>query len=124
MKLCIDQETTRRLNKFFTAKNEDRCISLTNLKLGSLTLPAHEGCSGGAPTSKEIALIVGGGRVRILTDISNHVEWDIFIIPEPEMIDPLLKKKPDFQPKIRRVTFYTARSLNFCRDRSESMISI
>jgi hypothetical protein len=78
MKLCIDQETTRRLNKFFTAKNEDRCISLTNLKLGSLTLPAHEGCSGGAPTSKEIALIVGGGRVRILTDISNHVEWDIF----------------------------------------------
>lgn len=76
MKLCINQETTERLNKFFTAKNEDRCISLTNLQLGTLTLPADED-AGGTPTSEEIALVVGEGRVRILTDISNHVDWEI-----------------------------------------------
>lgn len=73
MNICIDSEATSRLAKFFKNDAEERWICLPSLNLGTLSLPTNED----SPYTEEISLTIGDGKLQILTDITNNINWKL-----------------------------------------------
>lgn len=73
MNICINSEATNRLAKFFKNDAMDRWICFPSLNRRSLSLPTNDYSF----DTEEMSLTVGDGKLRILTDITNKVEWEL-----------------------------------------------
>ncbi len=77
MNICIDGDASSRLAKFFAKDDEERWICIPSLNLGTLSTPGNEDTPVHPDYSAGMTLSVGSGKLRILTDISNNVDWKI-----------------------------------------------
>ena len=77
MNICVDCDASSRLAKFFAKDDEERWICIPSLNLGTLSTPGNEDTPVHPDYSAGMTLSVGSGKLRILTDISNNVDWKI-----------------------------------------------
>lgn len=77
MNICLDSDASSRLAKFFTKDDEERWICIPSLNLGTLSTPGNENTPVHPDYSAGMTLSVGTGKLRILTDISNNVDWKL-----------------------------------------------
>jgi len=77
MNICVDDDACSRLAKFFTKDDEERWICIPSLNLGTLSTPGNENTHVHPDYSAGMTLSVGAGKLRILTDISNNVDWKL-----------------------------------------------
>ena len=77
MNICVDDDACSRLAKFFTKDDEERWICIPSLNLGTLSTPGKENTPVHPDYSAGMTLSVGAGKLRILTDISNNVDWKL-----------------------------------------------
>lgn len=77
MNICVDCDANSRLAKFFAKDDEERWICIPSLNLGTLSTPGNEDTPVHPDYSTRMTLSVGAGKLRILTDISNNVDWKL-----------------------------------------------
>ena len=77
MNICVDCDASSRLAKFFAKDDEERWICIPSLNLGTLSTPGKENTPVHPDYSAGMTLSVGAGKLRILTDISNNVDWKL-----------------------------------------------
>ena len=77
MNICVDCDASSRLAKFFAKDDEERWICIPSLNLGTLSTPGNEDTPVHPDYSTRMTLSVGAGKLRILTDISNNVDWKL-----------------------------------------------
>lgn len=77
MNICVDDDACSRLAKFFAKDDEERWICIPSLNLGTLSTPGNEDTPVHPDYSTRMTLSVGAGKLRILTDISNNVDWKL-----------------------------------------------
>lgn len=77
MNICVDDDACSRLAKFFTKDDEERWICIPSLNLGTLSTPGNENTPLHPDYVAGMTLSVGAGKLRILTDISNNVDWKL-----------------------------------------------
>ena len=73
MNICVDSEVTSRLANFFKREAQERWICVPSLNQDIIPWPTYETQS----NTEELSLTIGDGKLRILTDITNYIDWDL-----------------------------------------------